>query len=68
MPAELPPERLALLRDAFDATMQDAEFIADVKKQKFDLDPTNGAGLAGLIDKIYATPKTIVEKVTALVN
>jgi tripartite-type tricarboxylate transporter receptor subunit TctC len=67
-PPNLPPEALKMLRDAFDATMQDAEFIADVKKQKFDLDPTNGAGLAGLIDKIYATPKSIVEKVTALVN
>jgi tripartite-type tricarboxylate transporter receptor subunit TctC len=67
-PPNLPPEALKMLRDAFDATMQDAEFIADVKKQKFDLDPTSGAGLAGLIDKIYATPKTIVEKVTALVN
>jgi tripartite-type tricarboxylate transporter receptor subunit TctC len=67
-PPSLPPEVLKMLRDAFDATMQDAEFIADVKKQKFDLDPTDGAGLASLIDKIYATPKPIVEKVTALVN
>jgi tripartite-type tricarboxylate transporter receptor subunit TctC len=67
-PPNLPPEALKMLRDAFDATMRDPEFIADVKKQKFDLDPTDGAGLAALIDKIYATPKSIVEKVTALVN
>jgi len=39
-----------------------------VKKQKFDLDPENGEVLAGLINKIYSTPKPIVEKVTALVN
>ncbi len=67
-PPNLPPEALKMLRDAFDATMRDPQFIADVKKQKFDLDPTDGAGLAGLINKIYATPKPIVEKVTALVN
>ena len=67
-PPNLPPEALRMLRDAFDATMIDPEFIADVKRQKFELDPTDGAGLAGLIDKIYATPKPIVEKVTALVN
>jgi tripartite-type tricarboxylate transporter receptor subunit TctC len=67
-PPNLPPDTLKMLRDAFDATMQDPEFIADVKKQKFDLDPVNGAGLAGLINKIYATPKPIVDKVTALVN
>jgi tripartite-type tricarboxylate transporter receptor subunit TctC len=67
-PPNLPPNVLKMLREAFDATMQDAEFIADVKKQKFDLDPENGESLAGLINKIYSTPKAIVEKVTALVN
>jgi len=67
-PPNLPPEVLKMLRDAFDATMRDAEFIADVKKQKFDLDPENGEVLAGLINKIYATPKPVVDKVTALVN
>ena len=67
-PPGLPPEVLKTLRDAFDATMKDPEFIADVKKQKFALDPENGASLAGLIDKIYATPKPIVDKVTAMMN
>jgi len=67
-PPNLPPEVLKMLRDAFDATMRDPEFIADVKKQKFDLDPENGESLAGLINKIYSTPKSIVDKVTSLVN
>jgi tripartite-type tricarboxylate transporter receptor subunit TctC len=65
---EVPEDRVKALRDAFDATMKDPEFIADVKKQKFDLDPENGESLAGLINKIYATPKPIVDKVTALIN
>jgi tripartite-type tricarboxylate transporter receptor subunit TctC len=67
-PPNLAPDVLKMLRDAFDATMKDAEFIADVKKQKFDLDPENGQSLAGLINKIYSTPKPIVEKVTGLIN
>ena len=67
-PPGLAPDVLKMLRDAFDATMQDPEFIADVKKQKFDLDPENGGSLAGLINKIYSTPKPIVDKVTALMN
>ena len=67
-PPNLPPNMLKMLREAFDATMQDPEFVADVTKQKFDLDPENGESLAGLINKIYATPEAIVEKVTALVN
>jgi len=67
-PPDLPPERLKLLRDAFDATMKDAEFIADARRNKLDLDPEDGEHLAALIKKIYATPKPIVEKVGSLVK
>ncbi|HLH95219.1 MAG TPA: hypothetical protein VKW08_08875 [Xanthobacteraceae bacterium] len=67
-PPNLPPDVLKMLRDAFDATMKDPDFIADVKRQKFALDPENGETLARLINNIYATPKPIVDKVTALVN
>jgi len=67
-PPDLPPERLKLLRDAFDATMKDPEFAADVKRNKFDLEPENGAHLAGLINKIYATPKPIIERVSNLIK
>jgi tripartite-type tricarboxylate transporter receptor subunit TctC len=67
-PPDLPPERLKMLRDAFDATMKDADFIADARRNKLDLDPEDGEHLAALIKKIYATPKPIVEKVGSLVK
>src|SRR4029077_14888382 len=41
-PPDLPPERLKMLRDAFNATMKDPEFVADVKRNKFDLEPEDG--------------------------
>jgi tripartite-type tricarboxylate transporter receptor subunit TctC len=67
-PPGMPPDRLAMLRKAFDATMKDAEFIADVKKQKLDLDPVDGERLSALINKIYATPKAVIDRVSALMN
>lgn len=67
-PPGLPPERLAMLRKAFDATMKDPEFIADVKRQKLDLDPIDGEKLSALINKVYATPKAVVERVSALMK
>lgn len=67
-PPGLPPDRLAMLRKAFDATMKDAEFIADVKRQKLDLDPIDGERLGALINKVYATPKAVVERISALMN
>jgi tripartite-type tricarboxylate transporter receptor subunit TctC len=67
-PPDLPADRLKLLRDAFNATMKDAEFIADVRKQKFDVEPEDGEHLAALIRKIYATPKPIVERIGELIK
>jgi hypothetical protein len=67
-PPDLPADRLKMLRDAFNATMKDPEFIADVKQQKLDLEPKSGEQLAALITKLYATPKPIVEKVGKLIK
>jgi tripartite-type tricarboxylate transporter receptor subunit TctC len=67
-PPDLPAERLKMLRDAFDATIRDAEFLADAKRQKLDVEPVSGAQLEALIKKIYATPPAIVERVGSLVK
>ncbi len=67
-PPDLAPGRLQMLRNAFAATMKDAEFIAETKKNGLDLDPQSGEYLAGLIEKIYATPKPIIDKITAMMK
>jgi tripartite-type tricarboxylate transporter receptor subunit TctC len=67
-PPDLPADRLKMLRDAFNATMRDPEFLADAKRQKLNVEPVSGEQLASLIGKIYATPPAIVERVGNLVK
>jgi tripartite-type tricarboxylate transporter receptor subunit TctC len=67
-PPDLPADRLKMLRDAFTATMTDPDFIAEAKKSKLELDPETGAHLAALIAKIYATPRPIIDRITALIK
>jgi tripartite-type tricarboxylate transporter receptor subunit TctC len=67
-PPGMPPARLKMLRDAFNATMKDPDFIAEVKKQNLDLDPRTGEQLEKLIRDIYATPKPIVEMVGEMIK
>lgn len=67
-PPNIPDDRLKMLRAAFDATMKDPEFIAEAAKNKLDLEPENGEHLAGLIRKIYATPKAVVDRVGELIK
>jgi len=67
-PPDMPPDRLKMLRDAFAATMQDPEFVADVQRSKLDIEPVDGEHLAALIAKVYATPKPIIERVSNLIK
>jgi tripartite-type tricarboxylate transporter receptor subunit TctC len=65
-PPDLGTERAGMLQDAFMATMRDAEFRADAQRQGLDVAPRDGAYLAALIARIYATPKSIVERIAEL--
>ena len=67
-PPEMPADRVKMLRDAFAATMKDPEFLADAKKGKLDVNPTDGAELEALIKRIYTTPKHLVEQVATLIK
>ena len=55
-PPNLPPERVALLRRAFDAMAGDAEFRADAQKRGLDVTPARGEALAALVQRTIATP------------
>ncbi len=67
-PPNLPADKLKMLREAFDKTMKDPDFIADAKRQKLDVEPKDGAHLEQLIREIYATPKPIIEKIGKLIQ
>jgi tripartite-type tricarboxylate transporter receptor subunit TctC len=62
-PPDVPPERVQALRSAFMATMKDAEFVEETKKQRLTVDPIPGEKLAQVIADIYKTPKDVVKRV-----
>jgi hypothetical protein len=61
-PPGLPPDRLKALRDAFDATMTDPEFLADAKRQNLDVRPVSGAEAEALIREVYASSPEVVKR------
>lgn len=65
-PPELPPERKATLRAAFDATLRDPGFITAAQRQKVDLQPLSGAEIDAVLQAAYATPPDIVARAIKL--
>jgi tripartite-type tricarboxylate transporter receptor subunit TctC len=61
----VPPARVKILRDAFDRTMQDAEFRADAVRIKVEIRPIGGAALQKLVVEIVETPPEVTAKVKA---
>ena len=58
-----PAERVTLLRRAFDATMQDPDFKADVEKMRVSLAPMKGEDLQTLVSKVSDLPADVTEMV-----
>ncbi len=67
-PPGLPPATLRVLRNAFDAMIKDPAFIAEAAKRKYPLSPENGAQLEALVNKAYATPKPVIDRIAKLIR
>jgi tripartite-type tricarboxylate transporter receptor subunit TctC len=59
-PQNVPPERLAALRAAFDQVVRDKDFLADADKRAIYIEPTPGAEVQKVSDAIIKTPKDVV--------
>jgi tripartite-type tricarboxylate transporter receptor subunit TctC len=62
-PQNIPADRLAALRAAFDKLVVDKDFIADAAKRSLYLEPVPGTEVQKFSDAIIKTPKNIVNLV-----
>jgi tripartite-type tricarboxylate transporter receptor subunit TctC len=63
----VPPERVKALRDAFDATVKDPEFIKAAAAARIEVNPIRGEALQGTVNKVLATPKHLVERARSII-
>jgi tripartite-type tricarboxylate transporter receptor subunit TctC len=65
LPPDVPAERVAALRRAFDATMRDEAFVAEAARLQFDVDPLTGEQVQALVAQLAVTPRDVVARVRA---
>lgn len=59
-PANVPADRVAFLRRAFEAMTKQPEFLADAQKLRFTIAPPTGEALQAVVEETVGTSPTIV--------
>ena len=67
-PPGIPADRLQALQQAFMATMQDKEFLAEAEKGQFEIRPVSGEAIEKLVAEVLKTPPELAEKAGALMK
>ncbi len=67
-PPEIPADRLAALRHAFDQTFKDPEFIAEAQKLELDFNPSSGEAIARVARDTIGAPADLVAKAKAAIE
>jgi tripartite-type tricarboxylate transporter receptor subunit TctC len=66
-PPDIPPERLAILRRAFDATVHDPRFLELAARARVTVDgPMSGEELAALVAKVSKTPPDVIAHIDGM--
>ena len=67
-PPDIPSDRKGALRKAFDATMQDPQFLAEAAKLDLEISPLAAPAIDAFLAEIYRTPQDVVRKAVAAVQ
>jgi tripartite-type tricarboxylate transporter receptor subunit TctC len=61
-PPGVPADRLAILREAFRATLADATFLEEARRTNLEIQSVGPEEITRLVAAIYSTPKSLVER------
>jgi tripartite-type tricarboxylate transporter receptor subunit TctC len=67
-PPNVPPDRVALLRDAFAHTLQDPQFLAEAGKLGLEVQLVGGAEVQKIVQSLYETPPNVLARIKAITS
>ena len=65
---DVPAERAAALRKAFDTMVHDPVFIEEARREKFDIEPTTGDSMQRSFTEMIAMPKAQSERLQKIIE
>ena len=67
-PPDVPADRVLALREAFDDTMHDPLFVAELSKAGLAYAPMSANDIASFDNEIYRTPAVVAERAAELLG
>jgi len=67
-PPDIPADRLKILRDAFDKSVQDPALLATAEKRRLEMDPASGNELESLAKEVMAASPDVVQRMEKLLS
>ena len=67
-PPGMPAEIARVIRDGYGKMLKDAEFIAEVKKRRYDLEPISWEEMQSLAKEVTSQPADVVERVRKILE
>jgi tripartite-type tricarboxylate transporter receptor subunit TctC len=67
-PPGVPADRVKIIRDAFNKTINDPALLAEAEKRRLDIDPATGEELDSLAKEVMTATPEIVERVKKMIG
>jgi tripartite-type tricarboxylate transporter receptor subunit TctC len=67
-PPGIPADRASALRKAFEDTMKDEAYLAEMKAKQLDVAPISWQTIGTLLSDFYATPPDVVEETRSIIG
>jgi tripartite-type tricarboxylate transporter receptor subunit TctC len=64
----IPPDRVAVLRQAFNKMLSDPDFLAEIERRKYELQPVKGEELEAMAKDVITQPADVIERMRKLLG
>jgi tripartite-type tricarboxylate transporter receptor subunit TctC len=67
-PPDTPRDRVEALREAFEATLADPQFVAEARNTRMEVQPMASDPIEKLVDAIFRTPRPVIDRARILLG
>jgi hypothetical protein len=68
LPPDVPKDRVQILKNAFQETLKDSDFLADAKKSNLNIDPVSGEELEKIIANLLRLEPALASKLNEVLR